>query len=120
MGGSIQNVLNLMGGYVEINDTISCGTWQADTSWWGLPFYGNYMGDDPQDWVYADYFVLASSDPVFTANASGAYLTAAKEAGNSSMWGLATTRVLLNLKRGGSRFVLELIQRFGTASPTRW
>lgn len=28
------------------------------------------------------------------------------------MWGLATTRVLLNLKRGGSRFVLELIQRF--------
>lgn len=81
MGGSIQNVLNLMGGYVEINDTISCGTWQADTSWWGLPFYGNYMGDDPQDWVYADYFVLASSDPVFTANASGAYLTAAKEAG---------------------------------------
>ena len=26
-------------------------------------------------------FVLASSDPVFTANASGAYLTVAKEAG---------------------------------------
>ena len=39
MGGSIQNVLNLMGGYAEINDTISCGTWQADTSWWFLPFY---------------------------------------------------------------------------------
>ena len=54
---------------------------RGDTSWWGLPFYGNTWATTPRIGVYADYFVLASSDPVFTANASGAYLTAAKEAG---------------------------------------
>lgn len=80
MGTGLQNVLNMMGGYVEINDTISCGSWQADHGWWGLPGYG-FSPIDPQDWVNADYYVLTSYDFVFTQNTASAPYLAAKEAG---------------------------------------
>ena len=80
VGTGIQNIMNLMGGYVDINDTISCGSWQADHGWWGLPGYG-FSAIDPQDWVNADYYVLASYDFLFTQNTASTCYLAAKEAG---------------------------------------
>ena len=80
MGTGIQNVLGLMGGYVEINDTVSCGTWEADHGWWGLPNYG-HSATDPQDWVNADYYILSGYDILFTQNTASTCYLAAKEAG---------------------------------------
>lgn len=81
MGTGIQNVLNLMGGYVEINDTISCGVWDGDVMHWGLTNYGVQQCPDPQDWTYADYFIMDGFDYVWTQMSTGVNYLGAKEAG---------------------------------------
>lgn len=81
MGTSIQNVLNLMGGYVEINDTISCGVWEGDVMHWGLTNFGVQQCPDPQDWLNADYYILEGFDFTITQCSTGVNYVGAKEAG---------------------------------------
>jgi anaerobic dimethyl sulfoxide reductase subunit A len=80
-GSGLQSILSSMGGYIEFADTISCGVWQADTAWWGLPYYGNGTGVDAQDYLNADYLVMAGQDFVFTSIALTTTFMKAKEKG---------------------------------------
>ena len=54
----------------------------------GPALHGNYMGDDPQDWVYADYFVRVLGSRVYRERfrrlSDGCERSGS---GNSSMWG---------------------------------
>lgn len=61
---TVAPLLNACGGYLAVSDTISYGTYTANTEYLGLSFGGECMVNDRMDMMKnADYIVLAGQNP---------------------------------------------------------
>lgn len=80
---TVAPLLNTLGGYLAVSDSISYGTYTANTEYLGLSYGGECMVNDRMDMIKnADYIVLAGQNPGWGSNGNPSYFfRAAKDNG---------------------------------------